>query len=305
MKFQTSPPIQIRLLKKLYENLRANLVIFTPRPLRRLFYKKPTDWDQFTYLHKVKWRCHNPDPKVDYGKLMDKLRVKEVVGPYFDVPRTYDTVVYPRNIDLEKLPKTYVMKATHGWNMNLLVIDGTIRGQNWDASFFGKSASLENLKKIATQWLTFSTRELLKAQEIQYGYVKPRIIFEEYVAVDYELQMFMFDGICQITMVLIRKFNFLGQPAPRFRLYDNEWCRIDPGSVSAAPKHDNSPKEIPAPDPVFLQRLNLVCKDFDHVRADFLVSNGRPYFSEFTFTHNAGKSSLLGQYEDTLGIFWH
>ena len=35
-----------------------------------------------------------------------------------------------------------------------------------------------------------------------------------------------------------------------------------------------------------LEKLLKLCRSIDHVRADFLVSGGKYYFSEFTFTHN-------------------
>ena len=275
------------------------------RPLRRLLYKKPADWDQRTYLQKMQWRCKHPDPAVDYAKWVDKYRAKRALADEFNVPQNYAIVERPSDINTEKLPHTYVMKATYGWDMNLLVKEGSIRGQNRDVSDYGKEANRDNLYTISSRWQKSIALDVLRIREIHYQYVTPGVLFEEYIPVDYELQMFLFDGICKITLAVMREFDCTGPSAMRYRLYDEHWVLLDPGSHPNAGLYDRSALEIAAPEPDFLQRLERFCKGFDHVRADFLVSKGKMYFSEFTFTHNAGRPSLLGQYEDELGKFWH
>ena len=92
--------------------------------------RKPADWDDRTFSEKKAWRCRHPDPWVDYALWVDKHRVKNLVAGMLDVPKTYLVVHDPADIDTRRFPGTFVMKATHGWNMSLLVENGIVQGGN-------------------------------------------------------------------------------------------------------------------------------------------------------------------------------
>jgi len=263
----------------------------------------PPNWDQKSFHEKVSWRCQNPDPDVDYALLADKYRVKEVVTPYCRVARVYDIVDTPKHISIDKLPDSYVMKATHGTNMCLLVRDGIIQGQNRDLSMAGTPADNKALRQVAGRWLRSYRDKMLRINEIHYGFLKPRIMFEECLTpIDYEYQFFLFHGRCRLTMVVKRDFYLPGSIG--YRIYDETWCRLGPGSADTACYYDDSPEETPPPKEQLLQELSQVCRNIDHVRIDVFMKGTEDYFSEFTFTHNGGLQSLLGKYDRSLGRFW-
>ncbi len=272
--------------------------------LSRRFYKKPANWREHSFTEKLKWRCKHPDPNVDHRKWVDKYRSKQAVSASFAVPTTYDYVRYPADIDTGKLPQTYVMKAAHGWNMNLLVRNRVIEGQIHNKTEAGQPANTPNLRRIAAMWLGSARFDLHKIREVQYRFPEPGILIEEYVPVDYQLEMFLFNGDCRITTVLIPPSDFTVAGNPTFRLYDQDWNLLEPTPNSNDRMYDRSSQYFPPPTAEFLASVKELFGDFDHVRADFIVSRGRHYFGELTFTHNAGKPSLLGHYEDELGQYW-
>lgn len=262
--------------------------------------EKPAAWSEMTFSEKVAWRCNHPDPLVDYQSWVDKLRVKQLIHGSFDFAEPYRVVNRPAEIDAGLLPETFVMKTTHGWNQSLLVIDGIAQSTNRSTTNKGRRAGSTFLQQAARHWFV-SERELSRRlHEQQYQSVLPRIIFEQYLdPVDYELQFFLFNGECKLTMVFYRNFCHEGLS---YQLYDSNWQRVTPDAETAARHETDCQPQKPPAD--LLRQLARFCKDIDHVRADFYVSNGRYYFSEFTFTNGRGAAGFIGNYDKTLGRFW-
>ncbi len=281
--------------------LREHFIVRSPMFLRKLMYTMPSDWDRRTLSEKIQWRCQNPDPLVDYALLVDKYRVKEFVRPWFRTAETYALIENAAEIDCANLPRTYVMKTTHSWNRSMLILDGVIQGQNRSHETAGDAANEVNLQTVARPWLR--PHPIRSTAEIHYRFVRPRILFEEYLdEMEYELHFFLFYGKCRMTEVVTRGFDFLR--GETYRNYDADWTRLEPGSKQIASCYDNSPAETPRPDSTVLRSLEELCRDIDHVRADFFVCRGEMFFGEFTFTHNRGLKSLLGKYEVKLSHYW-
>jgi len=312
---RNSMPVEMKRLKKSllrskisHAALLAYLSV-SAIPLRRrlIRHDKPSNWQRKTYLEKVRWRCKNPDPSLDYSVLVDKLRVREYVSPDLNVPKQFGNVRDPADINADSLPDSFVMKATHGWNMYVWVKDGLIQrhSRSCDDADLGRSATSEILQEIASGWLDSPEYLLLQARECQYRGIGPGIMFEEYLQFEYELEMFLFNGVCQITMVHLRKYDDGAPVSDGYRLYDREWLRLEPGLHAGSELYNHSSPDVPPPDGEFLRKLEKLCGHIDHVRADFLVRDGVSYLNELTFTHNAGKPSLLGPHEAELGRFWN
>ena len=288
----------------LYARYRPDLLVRVPRWVRRISYKKPDDWDEMTYSRKIKWRCQNPDPSIDYPKFVDKHLVKRTVARYFDSARVYDLVTDPESIDTGKLPPTYVMKATTGWDMSLLVFDGVIRGQNRTAIDMGRKADKKSLVEIAGRWLDSPEASRKCRKELHYRYIKPRIVFEEFLhPIDCELQHFLFFGKCKLARVIRRGFDHSGQGDYCF--YDENWNAIHSDIYRSRRRRDVSAGSISLPRYDLLDKLESVCSRIDHVRADFFIVDNRPYFSEFTFTHAGGKNNFSDEWSQKLGQCWY
>jgi hypothetical protein len=264
---------------------------------------KPSDWNTRTYSQKVRWRSKNPDPLINYKDLVDKYQVKEIVRPYFNVSKSYLVVEQPCDIEAAGLPGTFVMKATHGWNMSLLVVDNVVQGGNRERIGAGRQADAEYLQQVAQKWFRSRRERRRRRSERQYQFVRPRILFEQFLQpVDYELQLFMFGGKCRLAMVFYRQFYHKGST---HRLYDERWQLLEPGSKAGASCYEWSKKPTPPLPQSLMHNLECICQPFDHVRADFYVSAGEYYFSEFTFTHNGGRGpGFISKYDRELSKFW-
>lgn len=285
--------------------LKSYLSVTRPiRLLGRLRQKKPINWKSQTFSEKLQWRCKHPDPSVDYALWVDKHRAKEAMQDEFDVPSTYQYITLPDETDMDKLPETYVMKAAHGWNMNLFVQNGIIVNQSQGNAHKGELADPATLQRIARQWLNSTKFERLKIQENHYLFPRPGILFEKLIAADYRLEFFLFHGTTRIIMAHISDIQPSFGNTSSFRLYDPDWNVLEPDSYTGPQTYDQTDLVIPAPEPEFFRKLERRFKSFDHVRVDFMLSEDKLYFNEVTFTHNAGKPSLLGQYEDDLGQYW-
>jgi hypothetical protein len=263
---------------------------------------KPAAWDALTFSQKVTWRCRNPDPGVDYRVWADKYLVKQVVRPYFDAAEPYFVTADPYRIESARLPCTYVMKATHGWSMCMLVVDRISRGGNRRLAGAGRVADSEFLRQVALAWFHSRREQQRRLWERQYQFVRPGILFERFLdPIDYELQLFLFNGRCRFAMVFYRGFHHRGAT---HRLYDGDWTRLPPGSAEAESCYERRAPETPPPPAELLARLAQLCGSLDQVRADFFVSGEHYYFSEFTFTHSAGEPGFIGRHDAMLGRFW-
>jgi len=281
--------------------LRRQLLLAADR-LRALCYAKPRDWEGRTFSQKVQWRCRHPDPKVDYASWVDKYRAKALVAGLFPVAQTYAIVRDPEEIDALALPPTFVMKATHGWGMSLLVENGIVLGGNRKATGAGRPSNTAFLRQVTTKWMKSKQHERRSKGERHYRQVDFGVVFEAYVQpVDYEVQLFLLAGRFRLALVLFRPFFFKNVA---HQIYDEDWTLRE----SSAAQLGVSPSagiEVPRPPASLFEALERLCHPIDHVRVDFLVSNGRYYFSEFTFTHN-GKNGpgLIASFDVQLGQHW-
>jgi len=264
---------------------------------------KPRDWHERPYSQKIVWRCKHPDPMVDYARWTDKFLAKEFVAAHFDVAETYAATCDPNTIDFERLPETFVMKATHGWNMSLLVEDGVVQGGNRTLGSKTRKCSTALLRETAAGWFSSKTEKKRRKRQKHYRQLKPGILIEEFLTpIDYELQLFLFEGRCRFAMVIFREFH---HSTVAHQLYNEEWELLEPGSQEFGELYWNGEAVIAPPPSDLLETLQSLCAPIDHVRADFFVCGGRYYFSEFTFTHNGGRGAgFVGKHDAELGRFW-
>jgi hypothetical protein len=268
--------------------------------LRALFHAKPHDWEGLTFSQKVQWRCRHPDPKVDYACWVDKERAKALVAGLFPVPWTYAVVRDPRDIVALALPHTFVMKATNGWNMSLLVENGVVRGGNRSAKGAGRPSDPAYLHKVATKWRKKQKR--LGTRVRLYGHAEFGVVFESYIwPVDYEVQLFLFAGRFRLALVLFRPFVFENVA---HQIYDENWTLRDASDAQLGASLLRC-AEVPRPPASLFEGLGRLCRAIDHVRVDFMVSEGRYYFSEFTFTHNGRRGpGFISGFDAQLGRYW-
>ena len=241
------------------------------------WYKKKTgetlDLDNpKTFNEKMQWlKLYDSTPIKT--RLADKYLVrdwvKEKIGEQYLVPLLG---VWERceDIDFDKLPNRFALKATHGCKWNIIVKDKS-------------KLDIKETKRKLKRWLNTNYAYRL-GFEMLYKDIKPRIIAEEYIenAGDlYDYKVWCFHGKAMYIMLMSER-----EQGVKMNFYDTEWnlqpFRYNyPASEKTFEKPDNLDK--------MLQLAEVLAKDFIHARVDFYrLDDGSLKFGEITFTSLSG-----------------
>jgi hypothetical protein len=178
-------------------------------------------------------------------------------------------------IPFTQLQKPYVIKATHGSNMN----------------YFVKKQGDENLaliKKKINTWLKTDYGKL--TLEPHYSKIKPRIMIEQFLISPFEFpieyKLHVFNGTVKFLYVVTNRGKDI-----RYTLYDRHWKPFDGAQFNGWKKSDlpiNQPRQ-------FDQMLTIAEKlgqSFPFVRVDLYAMLDKIYVSELTFTPAKGTLRL-------------
>lgn len=239
-----------------------------------------------TFNEKIQWlKLYDNSPLKT--KLADKYLVrewiKEEIGEEYLIPLlgVWDNF---DDIDFDKLPESFVLKANHGCAWNIIVKDKTK---------FDKTKA----KKKFDKWM--KRNYAYKAGlELQYKDITPKIIAEKYI-VDSKGELNDYKTLC---------FNgepkFIWIDCGRFKnrtenIYDTKW-NLQPFLMT----YPNSKEPIPAPQNLdkMIELAGKLSKQFALVRVDFYNVDGKIYFGEMTFTSASGVDKFIpGEYDLKLG----
>lgn len=230
----------------------------------QLDFENPKSFNQ-----KLQWlKLHDRNPL--YNKLVDKADVKEWVGetigfeyviPTYGVWDTFD------DIDFSELPSQFVMKCTHSSGGVFLCRDkATIDKKAWK----------KRLNHQLSRNLYYAGREW------PYKDLKPRIIAEEYIGSNKELQindykLMCFNGEVKCTFVCSERNTPDGL---KVTFFDNEW------KVMPFERHfHKSQKEISCPKHFdkMIEIAEKLSKGIPFVRVDLYEEDDRIFFGEMTF----------------------
>lgn len=237
---------------------------------RKLNLKNPkTLADKVTYLFLHKSSplfsiCTDKWAVRDYiaSKGLKEILIPTLGGPWSKV----------EEIDFDKLPEKFILKATHSCAMNLLV---------WDKS----KLDIANCKKKLQYWLdtTYGTYSI----EPHYKTIPHRIYAEQVLGnrkglIDYKFHCC--NGKPQFIMACRDRDLYKAGHQQVRELFDTEW-------------HDLSQNVIPpgkaiTPKPANLSYMLEIAKtlaiDFTFVRVDLYEVEGKVYFGELTFSPTGG-----------------
>lgn len=253
------------------------------------FKEYPNLEDPKTFNEKLQWLKLN-DRKNEYTNLVDKYEakkfVKGIIGEEYIIP-TFGVWEKFDEIDFDKLPNQFVIKATHyGDGQGIFFI----KDKNKIDSNIGKK-----MEDILHKNLYDYTREW------PYKNVKPRILIEKYMKdevhdnlMDYKL--FCFNGIPKIILVCSNRNGHFKNT----NFYDTEWNLMP----FTRENHENNRNEIKKPKTLneMLEISKKVSKDIPFVRVDLYEINGRVYFGELTLYPSAGFEGFKpAKYDRILG----
>lgn len=238
-----------------------------------------------TFSEKLQWMKLNvQDPLMttmaDKWEVRAYLKSKGYGHLLSTVISVHDTLL---DFDIKKLPKKFVVKATHGSGWNLICTDKEKINWFW-------------WKKIMNVWLTNNI--FWPGREWQYKHMTPRLIVEEFLVDDsgclMDYKFFCFNG--KVKFVQTNKDRDTQNHVQNF--YDLDW-NVLPFGKDLKPK----PEVLIAP-PLCLQEMVVIAEDlsekFPFVRVDFYEVNKKIIFGEMTFYPKSGLPDFTPIKYDTI-----
>ena len=225
------------------------------------------------YNDKLQWlKLHWHDPLAP--SLVDKYSVREYVsekiGEEFlnNLIAVYDR---PEEIDFDRLPDSFVLKATHGSGWNIICCDKAVLDR-------------QLARKKLRRWLRRNA--YANGRSWVYKNIKPRIVCEEYLQDrktgdlrDYKI--FCFSGRPFLIQVDFSRFV-----NHRRNLYSPSW-----DLMTAQFQYPSSPNVELEKPPQLQDMLSLaaqLAEPFPHCRVDFYIVDERIIFGELTFFPESG-----------------
>ncbi|WP_216828254.1 ATP-grasp fold amidoligase family protein [Alkalihalobacterium elongatum] len=254
------------------------------RKVRRILGFEPNIENPQVMSEKLLWIRVNG--KIErFAKYTDKYEVRQYVkgkiGEKYLVP-LYGMYTNVDDINIDNLPQSFVLKATHGCGWNILVKDKT--NLDWYKA-----------KKQMNEWLNLNYFNI--TGERNYKPLKGRAIIEKYLQdpsgdlKDYKFHCI--HGKPMVVAVMGDRFSNL-----KVQILDMDWKQ---------PPFDtqNNSFSIPPERPKRFSEMIDVAKklsqDFAYVRVDLYYTNNKIYFGELTFLPSGGLLNHPYEYQKWLG----
>ncbi|MDM0497559.1 ATP-grasp fold amidoligase family protein [Clostridium perfringens] len=239
-------------------------------------FNEKINWMKLNYKNEKATICAD---KYEVRKYLEdrgyKWLLNDLIGVYENVDE----------IDVDKLPNRFVLKATHGSGWNLIVKNkNNIKWNPW--KLIMKSWLKQNFYYYGREWV--------------YKNMKPRIICEKYLEdrngelLDYKV--YCFNGEPKFIQVDVDRFgNHTGN------YYDINW-----NDMPFQYDDENSGRIIDKPKNLkeILDISRDLSKEFPHVRVDFYEVNGKLYFGELTFFTASGTAKFKPEKYDEIVGSW-
>jgi hypothetical protein len=247
---------------------------------RRLKLWHPTRYTEKLHLFKISPEADKVSAYAD--KFAVREYVKQTIGEEYLI-QLYGVYESVEEIDFDKLPKSFVLKATHGSGWNIICQDKS--KLDWPET-----------KRKLSDWLASNFYVL--SSERQYNNIPPRLICEELLhekidgLTEYKIHCFGGKPYC-----IRAQAGRLGTMRKSF--YDLEWNQMELNNLHIPPTPP-APVEKPKHLEKMLELATKLAKPFPYVRVDLYNINGKIYFSEITFTPNNGQDKLDPDFYDDL-----
>lgn len=241
-----------------------------------------------TFSEKLNWYKLN-DKNPLKTKCVDKYAVREYVkekGYEETLNEVYSIYKNAYQINIGALPDQFVLKATHGSHMNLIVKDKS--KVNWVCE-----------KIMMQSWLNQNI--YWSGREWPYKNVHRRIIAEKYLEDrtgelrDYKF--FCFNGIPKYIDVDVNRFS------GHFRnFYDTEWKFLP--MTSCVSNNPDVVLEKPECFEKMLEMAGRLSEPFQFARIDLYESKGKVFFGEITFFPDGGNPGYPKEWDEKWGNCW-
>lgn len=222
-------------------------------------------------------------------KCADKYKVRKIVEEKIGKNYLNELIaVYERieEINLDKLPESFVLKGTHGSGCNMIIRDK--REENWNENF-----------KIMRRWLR--QNHYLEKREWVYRDIKPRIICEKLLEEDgfqniIDYKFYCFNGKSKYCQVIRGR----GEDET-IDFYDEDWKHMPFNGMRNLPMSKEKYKK-PKKYEEMLKLADILAGDFPFVRVDFYYVNEEIIFGELTFFPTSGFGKFYpDKYNEIIG----
>lgn len=231
---------------------------------KKLNLKNPQFWTEKLQWYKIYYR----DPLMT--QCADKYEVREYIkskGLENILNKLYAVYDSANQLNLDLLPKSFVLKTTNGSGTNILCKDKS-------------QLNLVKVQKSLNDWLCRDNFSV--GREWSYKGLVPKIIIEEYL----EDKKNPFEGINDYKFICFNGeakfivFDVDRHVSHKRNIYDTEWNFID--VTTDCPNFGDSVSRPEGLDEM-LRVANILAADFPFVRVDLYWVNGNVYFGELTF----------------------
>ena len=250
------------------------------------------------FNEKIQWMklyYRNPLMVQCADKFAVRQYVEQKVGSQYLVPciGVYDSA---EQIDWERLPAQFVIKATHGSGWNLICKDKC-------------RLDIVKAKHTISKWLKKDFSKV--GREWQYSMIKPRIVIEEFLRDEKDekfnlkdYKVFTFAGICKYIWVDYYKEDSAGHILHLRNIYDTNWNWL-PSTGSLFPCGEGCDVDRPKCLDELLSVAAELGKDFPHCRVDlYILGDSKIFFGELTFTCGNGVNEFFpSSFGERLGSF--
>lgn len=238
-----------------------------------------------TMNEKILWLIDQGDLELK-TKLTDKIRVKNWVASLIGeehIAKTYAVCESLDELDWDKLPVQFVIKASHGCRMNIFVKN------KLDFS----SKLIDEAKKITQSWLKINYADF--CGEIQYKDIPPKILVEEFIQDKSPKYRGDYSFHCFNGEPLFIEHNKDVEGNPVSFIYDLDGKQID---FVISRRFYKSDFVFPSNFKKMIEISRILSKNFRYVRVDLRDCKDKIIFGEMTFTPYAGCINFSNKEKD-------
>lgn len=265
------------LSNKFYKKLGRKLILDEP-----VLFNDKLQWLKLNWQDPIAEKCAD---KYEVRKYVEEKIGKKYLNELCGVFESVD------QIDINKLPEKFVLKATHGSGYN--VVCENKDDMDWESE-------LKKLQRCMSKNYFWENREWV------YKNITPRIICEKFLKQDEgeelkDYRFFCFNGEPKFATV---DFSITDKKKTRRNLYDLQWNLMD--SVISYPNETLIKVEKPEKLNEMIELSKKLSSKFPHARIDFYYINKQIIFGEITFFHQSGMGKISPkEFEAEMGSWLH
>lgn len=245
-------------------------------------FKHPNSFNEKILYKKFYTNITNLSPYADKYKVRTILKNKNYNKYINDL---FLVIEDPEQINYDKLPKSFVMKANHGSGMIKIVKDKS-------------EINVNSIKELASKWLKTNYNKSISGTEFHYDAIKPKIIFEKLLENKDGSSLLDYKFFCLHGKVEFVDIIDNSRGIPLTYIYDKNWNQL-PFALFNKPIKSSFQK--PANFEEMIQVAENLSAEFDFVRIDlYIIDNQKVIFGEYTFFPGGGMLRFVPRKYDYL-----